>query len=374
MSIRAICPECGAGYQLPDVLGGKEVHCMHCAGRFIVDTTAGPPDPGIRAGWPAGAVPARRAVPDEDDLPSPAQLRHFRRNRMAAGSTGLGLPSVILILILFAFAALALPALWLFKASAPAPAQPQFPLTIADANVVDVAEIPLAPEFPLDRPVPANPPDTPPDPAPAPPERAPAPVPVEPKPVTQAEVAKALVDARLPRNVGTVVDVLARAEWDPKRAAEAAKVLAAVAKEMELNLFIRCEAARALGRWNTADSLITLHDLLNDPSVQIRHAAIDGLAALRLEQVCAGIAGRLAHDQDRGYASSALQALGPVAERAVVLELNNQAWEVRHEACKILAEIGTIKSLPRLQELVENDPHPQVRQAAARARGPAARR
>jgi HEAT repeat protein len=65
--------------------------------------------------------------------------------------------------------------------------------------------------------------------------------------------------------------------------------------------------------------------------------------------------------------------MGPPAERAVLGALADASGDVRTEACRVLAEIGTEKSLPALEQLA-GDANPLVRQAAAKARLSASRR
>jgi HEAT repeat protein len=210
---------------------------------------------------------------------------------------------------------------------------------------------------------------------PIPPEKRPEALPVpkaaaEPVPINDDQLKKMLGELRLPRKVGEAVAALAELQPDDKRAAEVVTVLAEVARSADLNPFVRADASRTLGRWKTPESLAALMDAVNDSSTPVRHAAIEGLASFGTEQAAFAIVRRLSEPLDRGHSSSLLQGMGSVAERAVGLGLRdaNSSPEVRLEACRILGEVGTAKSVPVLDSATTADPNPQVRAAAANAR------
>jgi HEAT repeat protein len=73
------------------------------------------------------------------------------------------------------------------------------------------------------------------------------------------------------------------------------------------------------------------------------------LAKIEDPRAIDAIAARLSEPQDRNSAAAALRAFGPAAEDAMLEQLTSQDLWVRMEACKVLAEIGSGKSLPALQ-------------------------
>jgi hypothetical protein len=85
-----------------------------------------------------------------------------------------------------------------------------------------------------------------------------------------------------------------------------------------------------------------------------RESAIEGLARLKTEEAAEAIAERLGVFGDRMAASEALQRMGPVAESAVLKQLDHEDWSVRQEACEILGKIGTQKSVPVLKQALND--------------------
>jgi HEAT repeat protein len=105
---------------------------------------------------------------------------------------------------------------------------------------------------------------------------------------------------------------------------------------------------------------------LDDKSPIVRGAAMQTLARLGAKEAVQPIADMLADRQGRVGASKALQAMGPIAEEAVLKQLKNDEWIVRHEACKVLGAIGTAKGVKLLKKL-EADPNLLVRRSAKQA-------
>jgi HEAT repeat protein len=77
---------------------------------------------------------------------------------------------------------------------------------------------------------------------------------------------------------------------------------------------------------------------------------MDVLAELKDERGAEAVAKRLDEFLDQNRASACLQAMGPVAEAAVVKRLSSNSKDVRIEACKILKVIGTAKCISALEE------------------------
>src|SRR2546425_388430 len=110
MSLPAVCPGCGAEYQLPQRLSDREVHCMDCGEPFLVKGTQG--GNGIRTGRPS----TKRAMPGSDDL---LPMRARKLYRSGGGTFSPWLAGTVLIILLFIFGGLALSAIWLLTPRAP---------------------------------------------------------------------------------------------------------------------------------------------------------------------------------------------------------------------------------------------------------------
>jgi hypothetical protein len=162
----------------------------------------------------------------------------------------------------------------------------------------------------------------------------------QPLKVADAEVAGMLAEVKLPNRIGELVAWFVRTAPPAERPDAAAPFLEAVVQNTDLNLHIRCDAARALGHWGRPASVAVLIALFADEPVLLRHAAIEGLGTWGGEKAAAAIVQRLTNEQDRGRASSTLQTMGEQARRPVLLALEDESPAVRAEARKILKEIG----------------------------------
>ena len=129
---------------------------------------------------------------------------------------------------------------------------------------------------------------------------------------------------------------------------------------------IRYAAAKALETWATLKTVPVLVKALDDNFPIVRMSAMKALGRLKPARAAAPIAKRLPNPQDRIWAKEALREMGAMAEPAVLKLASHQAWEVRNEVCKILAEIGTRKSKPALKKM-QNDENALVRQMASKA-------
>ena len=113
---------------------------------------------------------------------------------------------------------------------------------------------------------------------------------------------------------------------------------------------IRAAAAKALVNWGNTNSAPSLMAAVADEDLWVRKAAMEALGQMKTSAAAQSIAARLTRLSDRGDAAKALKAMGSSAEPAVLPLLKDHDTWVRLEACKILAEIGTTKSLPYLEE------------------------
>lgn len=148
--------------------------------------------------------------------------------------------------------------------------------------------------------------------------------------------------------VGRALDALALAE---PVAEEKANVVAALEGVLTTpDQFNRAKAAKALAHWAGLDAVPQLVKLLNDKQFSVRWAVLDLLRDLKASKAAPEVAQALLEQSDRFKAADALKAMGPEAESEVVKLLANPDQFVCVEACKILKDIGTDKSLPELQK------------------------
>jgi predicted Zn finger-like uncharacterized protein len=134
------------------------------------------------------------------------------------------------------------------------------------------------------------------------------------------------------------------------RREEASRALAALLPGA--NQFDRDVILETLGVWGTKETLPILLDAVRKP--ETRRAALQGLGRLKDESTLEPIAECLGEADGRGEAAQALKAFGPAAEDTVLKRLNHAEQQVRELACQILKDIGTQKSLPALQRIVDN--------------------
>jgi HEAT repeat protein len=113
--------------------------------------------------------------------------------------------------------------------------------------------------------------------------------------------------------------------------------------------FARQAMIGALGVWGTRESVPALVKMFQHEDVFTRRAALTALGNLRYESSAEAVAGRLDKGLNRHYASLALQAMGPLAEKATARMIGHNDWTVRLEVCKILKVIGTKQSIPALE-------------------------
>src|SRR5262249_35069157 len=114
----------------------------------------------------------------------------------------------------------------------------------------------------------------------------------------------------------------------------------------------RHRAARALGVWGTADSIMPLIQKVTDQNERMRHLVMESLGKLKAEQAVDAISQRLTIDGDRPVASKALQAIGGPKVEIVgqkCLGLANEGLCI--EGCHILQAVGTKNSLKILNQM-----------------------
>jgi hypothetical protein len=126
----------------------------------------------------------------------------------------------------------------------------------------------------------------------------------------------------------------------------------------------RFTAARALQKWATDDVVPQLIAALQDKNPSVRGSVMNALANLKAEKGIEPIAELLPTGLSRLQASKALKKYGSAAETAVAKQLKADEWVVRLEACRILKEIGTKKSLKALDDVASSDSNILVKNTA----------
>ena len=160
-------------------------------------------------------------------------------------------------------------------------------------------------------------------------------------------VTLALFDMRSPSALTRKAAIAKLIELGPNdRRAEVAKALEKLIADSDS--FVRQEALKALGVWGTKDNLPEMGKALAHEDVFTRKAALEALGKIKDEAAADLIAARLVSIHERGDASKALQAMGPLSQKAAVKYIKHTDWMVRLEVCKVLKAVGTKQSAPAL--------------------------
>jgi len=106
--------------------------------------------------------------------------------------------------------------------------------------------------------------------------------------------------------------------------------------------------------WGSKENTATLLRLLEGNPEEKKPFGRNGyiveiLGLLKDPKAAPSLAMGLGNVFELGHASKALKSIGPAAENAVIPYLKAADRAVREEACRILAVIGTRKSLPALK-------------------------
>ena len=174
----------------------------------------------------------------------------------------------------------------------------------------------------------------------------------KPTPPTQAE--------RLAQLMG---DLDSAQDFRRSQALEALQKMAPLAERREAvalkvapflshnSLPTQMHAVKALAVWHTEKTLPAIIGCADASQSLLRGAAFDALAQVKAPEAAKAVAAHLADDRSR--ASSALVAMGPVAEEAVLPYATQQDKQARLAAIQILGKIGTQKSIPTLRRLLK---------------------
>ncbi len=175
----------------------------------------------------------------------------------------------------------------------------------------------------------------------------PAPAKIEPKELTATELRAALIDLKS-SNSGRkqlASAILAAAKPTESRSNVVSALIPVLG---DANWAVRQNTTRALGVWATPDAYQPLAKMLDDTEFSVRWKAIDALTQWKNPQTAATLAGHMAHGLDVLETGRALRTFGEPAEAAVAGLLTATDHQVRYEACRVLKDIGTKKSIPAL--------------------------
>jgi predicted Zn finger-like uncharacterized protein len=145
---------------------------------------------------------------------------------------------------------------------------------------------------------------------------------------------------------------LAKQPVDPGRRAEVVGKLDNAYQAQNSNFFARNSFLDALAKWaSPSDTPLLVRSLdggVNDKVVDflVKHPTPEGARA----------AANLMNGNEFFKGSDMLKKMGPVAEDAAAdLALNGQNLTVKIEACRVLEQIGTKKSVPKLQQAMQQE-------------------
>ncbi len=186
-------------------------------------------------------------------------------------------------------------------------------------------------------------------------------------PLDEADMRKALAELKATDNTGRREAAIRLRDGRPveSRRPEIVQTLAALIDERDPSL--RSAVIGALGVWGNKDVSALLIDRLNDDRYGSRGELFDALGRLEPdEKVVRAMIGWF--KRDAGQAGRMLRAFGPPAEPAVldVVAANNDT-QLRIEACRVLNDIGTTRSVPVLERLATKREGEELGNAAAGA-------
>ena len=163
-------------------------------------------------------------------------------------------------------------------------------------------------------------------------------------------VGRVLYDLKAPRSNSCreALDRLQRTPPDPDRRAEVASAIEPILKSTDG--FTQIAALHALAAWGGKENTPAILPLLRNDNIFVVSEALKALGALKDPSTVDSVAAYLAIDQHRGVAAQALQAMGSMAEPAVLKLLDQGNEATRTEALKVLESIGTEKCIPAVQE------------------------
>lgn len=123
-------------------------------------------------------------------------------------------------------------------------------------------------------------------------------------------------------------------------------------KSAEPDSMLRYAALKVIGDYGTKAQLPLLLKWLKSDDFSCRNAAVRGLGRLKEKSAAEAMADLLASGSDTYQVAEALTKIGPDAEDAVLPLLKEKNIETRRQACRILKQIGTKKSIEPLRDLM----------------------
>jgi hypothetical protein len=111
---------------------------------------------------------------------------------------------------------------------------------------------------------------------------------------------------------------------------------------------VRGRAADALANWATEELIPRMMTEMVGNQPALRKGSIVALGRLQHEKAIPAMIRDLESGKDRPQVTEALVAMGPKAEPAVIKVLDHKNQGVVRQACLILTQMGTSKSLPAL--------------------------
>jgi hypothetical protein len=175
----------------------------------------------------------------------------------------------------------------------------------------------------------------------------------------QARKLAVLTDEELPGLLADLAGMDQKAKAAAERLAKAKPAAddarkAQIAKALDPLLdskdgFTRKAAVNALEVWATNESVPGLEQSLNDTDHWVKIGALNALAKLHSPESAQAMATLLVPQGERGEAVKALRELGNSAEDAVLPYVEHAEWSVRMEACSLLGDIGSKKSLDAMK-------------------------
>lgn len=147
------------------------------------------------------------------------------------------------------------------------------------------------------------------------------------------------------RTLQETAERLAKAPPEEKPA-DIAKALAPLLKHD--NDWVKGAASKALVVWATPEVETELIAASTSENVWVRAAVIEALGKVKTTKAAEAVAAQMY--RNRGEASKALKAMGPVAEAATINCLKDRDFWARKEACSILSDIGGEKAVKALTD------------------------
>lgn len=191
---------------------------------------------------------------------------------------------------------------------------------------------------------------------------------VELPPPAAADVAAALADLKGAdaRKKQAACDKLGKmyTPLSDRRVAVAAALEAELASK---DHFHRMAALRGLEVWAGPENAKGLIAAVGSDDIFTRKPAVVILGRLKVAEAAPAIAKLLPGLGDRAEASTALKAIGPPAEKAVIPFVSHQDGFTGAEACHILKEIGGPESIAAIERLLAGKPNFVVAPAANEA-------